>query len=130
MRKYIKTIIGILALSAMIGFWPSDSPRAATRTMSWGAVTTYIDGSLVEASNTVLYSAWYQDSVTSAITQIANKIPGTTVTFDDSVMVKGRAYSFWVQAIITGGASSDNSVKYAWTLPLVKLSPPGVITIQ
>jgi len=131
MKRFKTIVIGtVCAAIILLSFSVIYRVQAAMHSVSWPAVTTYVDGTSVEAGNTVLYSIWYQDSVTSAITQIANKITATSVTFDDSGLVKGRTYNFWAQAFLASGISSDNTVKYAWTFPLVKLSPVGVMTIQ
>lgn len=103
---------------------------AQTRTVSWGTVTTYTDGTPIEAGNTVFYSAWRQDNVTGTVVQLANRIPSTSATFDDAVLVKGRLYHFWAAAFLTTGASSDNSARYAWTLPLGQAAPPAGLAVQ
>lgn len=132
MKEYFKTIVGILALAAMMAFWPSSDykAQAATRTVSWTAVTTYTDGTNIEAGNAVSYSIWREDAITGTILQIANKIPGTSTTFDDAGLVKGRQYNFWGAAFLASGPGSDNSVKYAWTSPLGKPATMGTITIN
>jgi len=104
--------------------------KAQTRTVSWSPVTTYTDGSPVEAGNAVTYSVWRQDSVTSVIVQLANRITATSATFDDASLVKGRVYNFWAQAQLASGASSDNSAVYAWTLPLGKAATPAGLVVQ
>lgn len=104
--------------------------RAQTRTVSWDAVTTYTDGSSIEAGNAVTYSVWRQDSVTNAIVQLANRISGTSAPFDDSALTKGRAYKFWAAAFLATGASSDNSAVYSWTLPLGKAATPAGLAVQ
>ena len=103
---------------------------ATTRTVSWGTVTTYTDGSLIEAGNAVTYSVWRQDAVTSAISQIANRISVTSATFDDATLVKGRVYRFWAATFLATGASSDNSAVYSWTLPLGKAATPAGLLVQ
>ena len=135
MKKYIKMLVGtmcalVLVMSLATKYLSPELAQAATRTVSWSAVTTYTDGSLIEAGNAVSYSIWREDSSTLAIVQIANKIPGISTTFDDSSLVKGRQYNFWGQASLATGQSSDNSVKYAWTLPLGKAATMGTITIN
>lgn len=135
MNKYFdRVIISIMAIIIVIlsVFLVSSSIKssAATRNVSWQAVTTYVDGSNIEAGNAVSYSIWYEDSVTGSATQIANKISGTSTTFDDSGLVKGRKYNFWGVAFLSSGISSDNSAKYAWTVPLGKAATIGTITIN
>lgn len=121
---YLAVAVGVMLL---LGIGVS---MATTRTVSWGAVTTYTDGSPIEAGNAVTTSVWRQDSVTLAIVQLANRISGTSTTFDDSSLVKGRVYNFWAQAHLATGASSDNSAVYAWTLPLGQAATPAGLRVQ
>lgn len=104
--------------------------RAQSRTLSWTAVTKYTDGTPIEAGNAVTYSAWRQDSTTSIITQLANRIPATSVPFDDATLVKGRVYKFWVQAQVATGAPSDNSTVLAWTNPTGQAETPAGLVVQ
>jgi hypothetical protein len=130
-KEGFKTLVAIgLAVVFMVGVAALMKSYAATRTVSWGAVTTYTDNTLIEAGNTVTYSIWREDSSTLAVAQLANRVTGLSTTFDDSALVKGRLYNFWGQAFLTNGAFSDNSPKYAWTLPLGKASTMGPITIN
>ena len=124
MKKIVVLLVLFLAVMAVV------IAKAQTRMVSWSPVTTYTDGSLVEAGNTVTYSVWRQDGVTLAITQLANKITATSTTFDDSSLVKGRTYNFWAQAQLASGASSDNSAVYSWTLPLGKAATPAGLAVQ
>jgi hypothetical protein len=103
--------------------------RAQTRTMSWSPVTTYDDGTLIEAGNTVSYSAWRQDNVTKTNVQIANHITATSTTFDDASLVKGRVYNFTAMTHVASGGDSVLSPIYAFRLPLGKASPPAAIQV-
>jgi hypothetical protein len=120
---YLAIAVGVMLLFGI-------SARAATRTVSWQVVTTYTDGSPVEVGNAVTYSVWRQDSATSAVVQLANRVSSTSQTFDDSSLVKGRVYNFWAQAHVATGASSDNSAAYSWTMPQGKSSPPQGLLVQ
>lgn len=122
----MKKILFLLALFVVV----TSVALAQTRTVSWNAVTTYTDGSTIEAGNAVTYSVWRQDSVTNAIVQLANRIPGTSATFDDSALVKGRVYRFWAAAFLANGGASDNSAVYSWTLPLGKAATPAGLVVQ
>ena len=104
--------------------------KAASRVLSWGAVTAYTDGTPIEAGNAVTYSAWMQDSVTGTILQLANRVSGLNATFSDSSLTKGRAYRFWAQTQLASGASSDNSTVYSWTLPLGQATTPSGLAVQ
>jgi hypothetical protein len=124
MRKVILLLAAVALVIGAVGV------RAQTRTVSWSPVDKYTDGSNIEVGNTVTYSVWRQDSVTSAVVQLANRIAATSATFDDSSLVKGRVYNFWAQAQLATGASSDNSAMYAWTLPLGKAATPAGLVVQ
>ena len=124
----MKKIIILLALFvAIVGI---TMARAATRTVSWSAVTTYTDGSAIEAGNAVTYSVWRGDSVTGTVVQLANRVSGLSATFDDTPLVKGRTYNFWAQAHLASGQSSDNSAVFPWLFPQGKASPPAGLAVQ
>ena len=125
-----KKLVIAFFIGILIGAFLAGIARAQARTVSWTAVTTYTDGSAIEAGLTVSYSVWYQDNVTGAITQVANRTSNTSAGFDDAGMVKGRKYDFFGQAFLSNGAASDNSARYAWTRPLGALAPMGGWTIQ
>ncbi len=101
--------------------------QSMTRSVSWTRAT-YTDGSIIEIGNDT-YNIWRQDNVTKVITQIADRVAGTSMPFDDSLLVKGRVYNFWGQTVLTTGASSDNSPIFAWTNPTGKANPP-VLVVQ
>lgn len=103
---------------------------ATARTVSHDAVTTYTDNSLIEAGNTVSYSVWMQDNVTKIITQLADHSLAISHPFNDSGLVKGRVYNFWVGAFLQTGGYSDNTPVYAWTVPLGKASQPAGVVVQ
>jgi hypothetical protein len=121
---YLVIAIGVMLLVGI------GVVRAQTRTVSWSPVTTYTDNSLIETGNTITYSIYRQDNVTKTIVQLANRISATSTTFDDSSLVKGRAYNFWAQAHLATGVSSDNSPSYAWTLPLGQAATPAGLVVQ
>ena len=124
----MKKLIVLLALFVAVMSIPYA--MAATRTVSWGAVTAYTDGSAIEPGNVVTYSIWRQDNVTLAIVQLANRISTTSATFDDSGLVKGRTYGFWAQAQLASGQSSDNSAVYPWLFPQGKAAIPAGLAVQ
>lgn len=93
MKKRILMYVAVcLPLLILLGI---GVVKAQTRTVTHSAVTTYTDGTPIEAGNAVTYSVWMQDNVTKVITQISNRVPGTVHPFNDSGLVKGRAYNFW-----------------------------------
>ena len=98
---------------------------AGTRTVSHDPVSTYTDNTPIEATKTVSYSVYYQDTVTNVITQIANKVTITSHTFNDNTMVKGRLYNFYGQTWLSTGEFSANSPNYGWAVPLGQPKPMG-----
>jgi hypothetical protein len=108
-----RIVVIALAAAMTIGI----SARAATRTVSWQAVTTYTDGSMIEQGNTISYSCWRQDSVTLAYVRLADHTVLTTATFDDGTLVAGRVYLFTAQAHALWGGDSAISAPYSWTVP-------------
>lgn len=124
MRK-ILLLLGLFLVLVGIGLL-----QAAPRTCSWTAVTTYTDGSLIEGSNAVMYNVWMQDNVTKTVTQLANQTSAVSVGFNDSGLVKGRAYNFWAQTVLGSGLASDNSAIYVWVTPLGKALAPTGLSVQ
>jgi len=124
-RKTVGALVAIvLGAILLLGIGVKIS-QSTTRSVSWTRAL-YTDGSPIEPGNDT-YNIWRQDNVTKTVTQIGNQVVGTSVTFDDSTLVKGRAYGFWGQTVLVTGASSDNSPIYAWVNPTGKASPPALV---
>ncbi len=127
-RLFVLALLVIATLVVVPGMW--YVAFGAARTVRWGPVTMYTDNTLIEAGNAVTYSAWRQDNVTKAITQLADHISATSQGFSDTALVKGRSYNFWVQAHLQTGGSSDNSTIVAWALPLGQAATPVGVVVQ
>lgn len=117
MQKHLRVLAAGLLVTFGVVLFPIVV-GATPRTVSHDAVTTYTDNTLIEGSKTVLYSVWYQDTVTSVITQVVNKVPALSHGFNDNVMVKGRLYNFYGQTWLSTGESSANSPNFGWPVPL------------
>ena len=112
--------IGILAALALPAF-------AETRTISWNSVTTYTDGTPIEAGKTVRYSAyWTTNPGLGSLTSIATSITATSTTFDPGVqgMTRGGTVYFTAKAVLNTGEESALSPAHSWVVPIV--TPPAV----
>lgn len=125
MKKVLVLLVGLALVLVGVFF-----TYAVPRTVSWTAVTTYTDGSLIEGSNAVMYNVWMQDNVSKTITQLANQTSAVSVGFNDSGLVKGRSYNFWAQAVVGTGQASDNSAIYVWKMPDGKASTPTGLSVN
>src|SRR3972149_5813760 len=103
MKKAAKVLfwIGILAALATPAF-------AETRTISWDPVTTYTDGTPIEAEKTVAYSAyWTTDAGLSlaSLRTLGSSVPQTSTTFDPDLqgMTRGSTVYFTAKAVLKPG---------------------------
>ena len=104
MKKAAKYLlwIGILSALALPAF-------AETRTISWDPVTTYTDGTRIEAGKTVSYTSyWTMDPGLGSLTSIATSITATSTTFDPGVQGMARAgpVHFTAKAVLNTGEES------------------------
>lgn len=123
--KKIFVLLGLLLIAGTAG--------AATRTVSWTAVTTYADNNStpIESTNLpVTDDIWYVDSVTGTKTAIASGVTGTSYLFSDAGMVKGRIYNVQGKAYVKDGSGSADSAPYTWTVPFQIPKAPSEFTVQ
>ena len=112
--------VGILAALATPAF-------AETRTISWDPVTTYTDGTPIEAGKTVTYTAyWTTNPGLGSLVTIGSSLPTTYTTFDPTVqgMTRGGTVYFTAKAVLNTGEESALSPAYAWIVPLITPPPP------
>src|SRR3990172_11990988 len=124
MKKAAKVLfwIGILATLASPAF-------PETRTISWDPVTTYTDGTPIEAGKTVTYSAyWTTDPGLGSLHTIGTSLTMTSTTFDPDVqgMTRGGTVYFTAKAALNSGEESALSPAFAWVVPVVT---PPVVTL-
>lgn len=122
-KKVAKVLlwVGILAALAAPAF-------AETRTISWAPVTTYADGTPIEAGKTVTYSAyWTTDPALGSLHTIGTSLPTTSTTFDPTVqgMPRGGTVYFTANAALNTGEASALSPAYSWVVPLASTPPPA-----
>jgi len=114
--------VGILATLAIPAF-------AETRTISWDPVTTYTDGTPIEAGKTVSYSAyWTTDPGLGSLHTIGTSLAATSTTFDPDVqgMTRGGTVYFTTKVVLNTGEASALSPAYSWVVPVVT---PPVVTL-
>jgi len=114
--------VGILAALALPAF-------AETRTISWDPVTTYTDGTPIEAGKTVNYSAYWTTDIglsLASLRTIGSSLATTSTTFDPTVqgMTRGGTVYFTAKAVLNTGEESTLSPAYSWVVPVV--TPPLV----
>ena len=105
---------------------------AETRTISWAPVTTYTDGTPIEAGKTVSYSAyWTTDPGLGSLHTIGTSLATTSTTFDPDVqgMTRGGTVYFTAKAVLNTGEESVLSPAYAWVVPVVTPPPPPPATL-
>lgn len=118
--------LGILLLP----FALAHTVLAETRSLAWDAVTTYTDGSPIEAGKTVTYTAcWSNDPWLAADTlrTLVSSATATSVTFDPAVqgMVGYQTIYFTVKSALSTGEESSHSAALPWTPPAAVAGAPS-----
>ncbi|MGE5246720.1 MAG: hypothetical protein ACM3L8_00100 [Verrucomicrobiota bacterium] len=108
--------------------------HAETRTISWSPVTTYTDGTPIEAGVTVTYGIyWTTDPGLSAasLRTIVASASQTSGTFDPDVlgMPRGQAVYFTGDAVV-GSARSALAPALAWTVPVAASTAPVLSSLS
>jgi len=122
MKNVAKQLLWLVILAAL-----AIPAFAETRTVSWGPVTTYTDGTPIEAGKTVTYSAyWTTDPGLGSLRVIGTSTTATSTTFDPDVqgMTRGGTVYFTAKAVLSTGEQSALSPGYAWVVPLASSPPP------
>jgi hypothetical protein len=124
MKKTAKYLLWVGILTAL-----STPAFAETRTISWDPVTSYTDGTQIEAGKTVAYWAyWTTDPALSlaSLRAIGASITTTSTTFDPGVqgMTRGGTVYFTAKDVLSTGEESALSPAYAWVVPVVSPPPP------
>ena len=137
MRVTMKT--AARSSSSGSGSWRSRYSRRSRKRArsSWDPVTSYTDGTPIEAGKTVTYSAyWTTDSGLGSLRTFGSSLATTSTTFDPDIqgMPRGGTVYFTVKAVLNTGEESALSPAYAWVVPRPRLAsapvtaPPGVLT--
>jgi hypothetical protein len=120
MAKYLLRV-GILAALATPAY-------AETQTISWDPVTTYTDGTSIEAGKTITYSAyWTTDPGLGSLHAIGTSLTTISTTFDPDAqgMTGGGTVYFTAKAVADTGEESALSPAYAWVVP--PATPPAAV---
>jgi hypothetical protein len=123
MKKVAKYLLwaGILTALAIPAF-------AETRTISWNPVTTYTDGTPIEAGKAITYSVyWTTDPGLGSLHAIATSLATTSTTFDPDLqgMPRGGTVYFTAMDVLSTGERSALSPSVAWVVPPSTASPPS-----
>lgn len=123
MKSKSIAIIGTLLLASAL----ARAARAETRQLSWNAVTTYTDGTPIEAGKTVQYTAcWSNDPWLAADTlrTLVSQTTATSFTFDPAAqgMSDYQTIYFTVKSVLTTGEESELSDILPWTPPPATVS--------
>ena len=91
------------------------SAFAETRTISWDPVTTYTDGTPIEAGSKVNYTVyWTTDPGLGSLHTIGTSLATNSTTFDPDVqgMTRGGTVYFTAKAALSAGGASELSHAY------------------
>jgi len=114
----------LMAIAILLAAIPSAF--AETQTISWDPVTTYTDGTPIEAGKTVNYTAyWTTDPALGSLHTIGTSIATTSTTFDPGVqgMTRGGTVYFTAKAVLSTSEVSALSPGYALVVPLDTPAP-------
>ena len=118
--------VGIL----LFAFGLTRAALGETRQLAWSAVTTYTDGSPIEAGQTVSYKAyWTQDPWLDAETlrSLVSSTTATSATFDPAAegIVGYQTVYFTVKTVVGTGTESPFSAALPWDPPAVIPGAPS-----
>ena len=106
--------------------------KAETRTIAWGAVTTYNDGTPIESNRTITYNFyWTSDAGLSAgsLRPVLSSVGQTTGTFDPDLvgMPRGTTVYITAEVVLSTGEKSSLAPAFPWAVPPpVQGSLPGL----
>jgi hypothetical protein len=115
-----------IAFAAILSF-PLEG-NAETRTLSWNAVTTYIDGTPIASGTSVAYNFyWTSDPGLGAASlhPIVTSVSRTSATFDPGQkgMPRGQTVYFTGEVLLSSGVKSALSPACSWTVPVIVTTP-------
>jgi len=111
------------ALAIALGATMLFAGSASAYTLSWGAVTSYTDNSLIGSeANGVFYNV-EMDGL-----PVATRISATSWIL--TPVLKKSVHTFRAQAVLGTGEASVWSPLYTWTAPAGNPTAPGQLKIQ
>ncbi len=126
MKSKIIAFFGILLFASAL----TRPALAETRQLSWGPVTTYTDGTPIEAENTVSYRVcWANDPGFAAGTvhTLVSSTTATSATFDPAAvgMTKNQRVFFTAKTVLGTGEESALSAALSWRASSTGPGAPG-----
>ena len=106
--------------------------KAETRTIAWGPVTTYNDGTPIESNRTITYNFyWTSDAGVGAgsLRPVLSSVGQTTGTFDPDLvgMPRGTTVYITAEVVLSTGEKSSLAPAFPWAVPPpVQGSLPGL----
>jgi len=96
--------------------------KAETRTITWSAVTTYVDGTPIESDRYITYNIyWTSDAGLSAdsLRPLVSSTRQTTATFDPDLVGMARGTTVYVtgETVLSTGEKSSLTPTYLWAVP-------------
>lgn len=118
--------VGLLLLASAL----AGDARAETRQLSWDAVTTYTDGTPIEASRAIGYRVYWSTDpwvAEDTLNTLASSTPATSVTFDPDAqgMAGYRTVYFTVRTVLSTGEESVLSAALPWSPPVALSGVPA-----
>ena len=125
MKSKSIAFFGILLFASAL----TSAALAETRQLSWGAVTTYTDGTPIEAENTASYTVcWSNDPWLAADTlrTLVSSTTATSTTFDPAAeeMVNYQTIYLTVKTMLNTGEESAFSAALPYDPPTAPTAPP------
>lgn len=125
----VAAIYAILLAASVCG-----TGRAETRQVSWTAVTTYSDGTLIETDKAISYTVyWSADPGLSAgtLNELVAAQSGVSSTFDPdtSGMARGQTVYFAAKSVLSTGEESSLSTAVQWVVPVKVPEAPSNLGI-
>jgi hypothetical protein len=121
----LKARSGVLSVALILAFATLSPVPAPAQTLSWDAVTTFIDGSAVGSAPVTYTAVWSTSANLASPATLAASIATTSTTFsiDTAGMPRGGTVYFGVKATVNGVASTYSSA-LPWSVPAVASTPP------
>jgi len=120
MKKSCAVLLACLASALAL---PGQS-RAETLTLTWNAVSTYIDGTPIESNVYITYNMyWSSDAELSAgsLRPVVTSGSQTNGTFDPDLLGMSRGTTVYItgETVLSTGEKSSLTPAYPWAVPLL-----------
>ena len=118
-----RNIVGAILALLMIGATMMFAGSAFAFTLSWGAVTTYTDNSLIGSEASGVFYNVEMDGLS-----VATRISATSWIL--TPVLKRSAHTFRAQTVLGTGELTAWSPLFLWTAPAGNPNAPGQLRIQ